>query len=274
MRKKVLICLLVLGLCVGTASAQFGFGGIVYDPTNYHNALLRYFQLQQQLIQLRNSYAQLVSQYNLALQMAKNLQNMPARYRAQFSQWRSVTAADNYANTSAWINGANSGQPQAVLMGYRQATTQLGTYDPNALSGMTADELARVKSQYASVELADGANTAALVTIGSIRGNAQTLETQINNLEQDSLSSDSGLNSEVQVLNKINAANVLTLRSIQDSNKLLASLLEQQTVAAKQQREMTTNAINADIGRRASLAGNLSQVTGTLTTSLQNFRMP
>jgi len=66
----------------------------------------------------------------------------------------------------------------------------------------------------------------------------------------------------------------LTLRSIQDSNKLLASLLEQQTVVAKQQREMTTNAINADISRRASLAGNLSQVTGTLTTSLENFRMP
>ena len=273
MKKKVLICLLVLGLSVGTASAQFGFGGIVYDPTNYHNALLRYFQLQQQLIQLRNSYAQLVSQYNLALEMAKNLQNMPARYRAQFSPWRNVTAADNYLNTSAWINGANSGQPQAVLMGYRQATTQLGTYDPTALSGMTADELARVKSQYASVELADGVNTNALLTIGSIRGNAQTLETKINNLEQDSLSGDSGMNSEVQVLNKINAANVLTLRSIQDSNKLLASLLEQQTVAAKQQREMTTNAINADISRRASLAGNLSQVTGTLTTSLQNFRM-
>jgi hypothetical protein len=139
---------------------------------------------------------------------------------------------------------------------------------------MTGDELARVKSQYASVELADGVNTNALLTIGSIRGNAQTLETQINNLEQDSLSGDSGLNSEVQVLNKINAANVLTLRSIQDSNKLLASLLEQQTVVVKQQREMTTNAINADISRRASLAGNLSQVTGTLTTSLQNFRMP
>src|SRR5713101_3395342 len=274
MRKKVLICLLVLGLCVGTASAQFGFGGIVYDPTNDSNALLRYFQLQQQLIQLRNSYAQLVSQYQLAVQMAKNLQNMPARYRAQFSQWRNVTALNSYGNTSGWINGANSGQAQTVLAGYRQSTTQLGAYDPNALSGMTGDELARVKSQYASVELADGVNTNALLTIGSIRGNAQTLETQINNLEQDSLSGASGLNSEVQVLNKINAANVLTLRSVQDSNKPLASLLAQQTVVAKQQREMTTNAINADISRRASLAGNLSQVTGTLTTSLQNFRMP
>ena len=132
----------------------------------------------------------------------------------------------------------------------------------------------RVKSQYASVELADGINTTALAAIGSIRANTQTLENQLNNLEQDSLSGDPNLNTEVSVLNKINATNVLTLRSIQDSNKLLASLLEQQTVAAKQQREMTTNAINADISRRASLLGNMNQVTGTLTDSLQNFRMP
>ena len=48
MKRKILICLLVLGLGVGTATAQFG-SGIVYDPTNYHNALLRYYQLQQHL---------------------------------------------------------------------------------------------------------------------------------------------------------------------------------------------------------------------------------
>ena len=82
------------------------------------------------------------------------------------------------------------------------------------------------------------------------------------------------LNSEVSVLNKINAANVLTLRTLQDSNKLLVSLLEQNVVAAKQQREATANSINADISRRANLAGNLAQVTNTLTNSLQNFRMP
>ena len=274
MRKKILICLLLTVLCVGTASAQFGFGGIVYDPTNYANAVLRYHQLLQQLIQLKQTYQQILNQYNLALQMSRNLQNMPARYRAQFSQWRNLTALDNYGNTAAWVNGANSGQAQTVLAGYQQATTQLGPYDPNALSGMTADELARVKSQYASVELADGINTTALAAIGSIRANTQTLENQLNNLEQDSLSGDPNLNTEVSVLNKINATNVLTLRSIQDSNKLLASLLEQQTVAAKQQREMTTNAINADISRRASLLGNMNQVTGTLTDSLQNFRMP
>jgi hypothetical protein len=139
---------------------------------------------------------------------------------------------------------------------------------------MDASQLERVESQYASVELVDGANVNAMAAIGSIRGGAQNIQTQIGNLEQDSFSSDSGLNGEVSVLNKINAAGVLTLRTLQDSNKLLASLLEQQTIVAKQQRDATTNSINADISRHASLAGNMSQVTSTITDSLENFRMP
>jgi len=115
---------------------------------------------------------------------------------------------------------------------------------------MDASQLERVQSQYASVQLVDGANVNAMATIGSLRGSAQNIQTQIGNLEQDSFSNDSGLNSEVSVLNKINAAGVLTLRTLQDSNKLLASLLEQQTIVAKQQRDATTNAINADISGR------------------------
>ena len=273
MKRKALALMLVMGLCVGTASAQFGFG-IVYDPTNYANALLRYAELQQQLVQLKNSYTQLITQYNLALQMSRNLQNMSGRYQAQFSQWRNTLAGNTYQNTGTWVTGINSGLFPTVTTGYQQATTQLLQYSPAHISGMTDDEQARVKSQYASVELADGANTTAMAAIGSIRGNAQNVQTQIANLEQDSLSADPNLNTEVSVLNKINAAGVLTLRTLQDSNKLLASLLEQQTIIAKQQREATTNAINTDISRRANLAGNMAQVNGTLTESLQNFRMP
>jgi len=268
MKRKIPFLLLVLLSTAATAFAQFG---IVYDPTNYANALLRYAQLQQQLVQLKNSYAELVSAYKLAVQMAKNLENMPARYRAQFSLWENAIAQDTYGNTSVWIRGIDTGN---VASGYQQATTELLPYNPAALSEMAPDEQARVKSQYASVELADGANTLAIETIGSIRGNAQNIQTQIGHLEQDSLSNDPNLNTEVSVLNKINAAGVLTLRTLQDSNKLLASLLEEQTILAKQQREVTANTINADIAREASLAGNMNQVTGTLTHSLQDFRMP
>src|SRR4051812_21446216 len=128
MKKRILIVLLVVVLCVGSASAQFG--GVVYDPTNYHNALLRYFQLQQQLLQLKNSYTQLVTQYNLALRMAQNLRNMPARYRAQFSQWRNTAAANTYGNTATWLTGINTGQ---LNTGYQQATTQLLPYSQDQL---------------------------------------------------------------------------------------------------------------------------------------------
>src|SRR6202790_2737827 len=136
MKRKALALLLIIGLCVGTASAQFGFG-IVYDPTNYANAVLRYSQLVQQLNQLRQTYTQIVQQYNLAVQMARNLQNMPARYQAQFSQWRNTLAGNTYQNTGTWVNGINSGLFPTVTTGYQQATTQLLQYSPDHISSMT-----------------------------------------------------------------------------------------------------------------------------------------
>src|SRR5271170_4862127 len=272
MKKKIPAVLLVLILCVGTASAQFG-SGIVYDPTNYQNAILRYQQLQQQLLQLQKSYAQITNQLNLAMRMAQFVKNMPARYRALFSQWRNVTSLNTFGNTVSWINGINTGVLPNINTGYLKATNPLSQYSPYELSGMDPSELGRVQSQYASIELSDGASMNAMATIGAIRGSADNVQTQIGNLEDDSFSGDSNLNSEVSVLNKINAAGVLTLHTVQDSNKLLASLLEQQTIIAKQQRDATASAINTDIGRQESMAGNMAQVTGTITDSLQNCRM-
>jgi hypothetical protein len=273
MKRTILLCLLVLGLGVGTATAQFG-SGIVFDPTNYQNALLRYYQLQQHLLELQKSYAKITGQLNLALQMAQFIKNMPARYKALFSEWRNVTSLNTFGNTVSWINGINTGVLPSINTGYLKASNPLSQYDPYELSGMDPLELGRVQSQYASIELADGANINAMATIGAIRGSAGNVQTQIGNLEDDSFSSDSGLNSEISVLNKINAAGVLTLHTVQDSNKLLASLLEQQTILAKQQRDSTASAINLDIDRQASMGANMAQVTGTITDSLENFRMP
>ena len=36
---------------------------------------------------------------------------------------------------------------------------------------------------------------------------------------------------------------------------------------------MTADSIDTDITRQATLAGNMNQLTGTLTNSLQNFRL-
>src|SRR5437762_11109436 len=143
MKRKVLVFLLVMSLAVGNASAQLG-SGIVYDPTNYHNALLRYYQLQQHLLQLQKSYAKITSQLNLARQMATFIRNMPSRYRAVFSQWRNVTSLNTFGNTASWISGINSGLLPTINSGYHKSTTQLLPYNPDHLSGMDPFELDRV----------------------------------------------------------------------------------------------------------------------------------
>ena len=215
-----------------------------------------------------------LAHYNLALQMAQFIQNMPARYRATFSQWRNVTSLNTFGNTGSWISGINSGLLPTINTGYQQATTPLLPYGSAQL---WRHDPGRAQPRPVPIRLRRTRGRSERQRNGHHRldpGDSQDIQTQIDNLEQDSFSSDPNLNTEVSVLNKINAANVLTLRTLQDSNKLLVSLLEEQTIIAKQQREATTNTINADIDRRANLAGNMTQVTGTLTSSLQSFQMP
>jgi hypothetical protein len=274
MKKAIVIAALLLFLSPKVGRAQFGFS-VVYDPTNYSNAVLRYYHLRLQLAQLEQTYQQVTNQYNLAVQMAKNIQDMPARYRASFSEWRPLTTVpDVYQNTGDWVNGANSGQLSTVLNGYKKTVDQLDRYSSNSLAAMDPQERARATARYATVELADGANTNSLVTIGSLRANAQQIQQQIANLEQDSFSNRPQLNSEVSVLNKINAANVLTLRTLQDANNLRLAELEEQVLHSKRVRDNMATAINTDVYQRENMVPQVSRVTDGLGSSLANYRLP
>src|ERR1700724_2143600 len=196
MRRKALFLFLALSLCVVTASAQFG-SGIVYDPTNYHNALLRYYQLQQHLVELQKNVAKVTSHLNLALQMAQYIHNMPGRYRAVFSQWRTFTSGDLYGNTTRWVSAVNGAGAQTVSPAYQQAIVPLLAYNQAVLTAMNPADALHLKSVAASLQLTDGANVSALTTVGNVRANAQNAQQQMANIEQDSLSTDAGLHTEM-----------------------------------------------------------------------------
>jgi len=275
MKKLLLIAVMASALAVAppAAHAQFGLG-VVYDPTNYANALLRYSQLVQQLNQLRATYDQVLNQYNLALQMSRNIPNMATRYAATWTPWRYANAQDAYGNTSTWINGMNSGTLSTVLNGYQKATNTFIKYTPELLSAMPPDEVQRVQSAAATVQLVDGAAQSAMQMIGNIRAHALNTTNTINNILNDSLSNNPNLNSEFAVLNKVNATSVLSLQNAQDTNKLLVALLEQQTILAKQARDLATNITNADISRRQNSADFGQQLTSGLGQTLNTYRLP
>jgi hypothetical protein len=273
-KKCAAILILIALLLVPAASeAQLG-GGIVYDPTNYHNALLRYYQLQQHLVQLQKNVAKVTSHLNLALQMAQYVHNMPARYRAVFSQWRSFTSGDLYGNTTRWVAAVNGAGPQSISPAYQQAIVPFLAYNQAVLSAINPADALHLKSVAASLQLTDGANVSALTTVGNVRANAQAVQRQIANLEQDSLSGDAALNSEVSVLNKINASNVLTLRTLQDANNLRVAALEQQVLQAKQQRDTDAANLNFVIQMRQQATQNLGPFNSNLTQSLSSYRLP
>jgi len=183
--KKIIAITVVVVVLVMPALSNAQFGGVVYDPTNYANALLRYNQLVQQLSQLRQTYQQVLNQYNVALQMSQNLTNMPARYRATFTQWRTFTANDLYGNTNAWVSAANGSGAQTAAPAYQQATIPLLSYSQTDLNAINPADAENLKSAYPSLELAEGANVSALTTVGNVRADAVTVQQQISNLEQD-----------------------------------------------------------------------------------------
>jgi hypothetical protein len=267
------LLLAVLFLVPIASEAQLG-SSVVYDPMNYQNALLRYGQLQQHLLELQKTVAKVTSQLNLALQMAQYVHNMPARYRAVFSQWRSFTSGDLYGNTSRWVSAVNGAGPQSISPAYQQAIVPFLAYNQMALSAINPADALHLRSAAASLQLTDGANISALTTVGNIRANAQTVQQQIANLEQDSLSPDASLNTEVSVLNKINASSVLTLRTLQDANNLRVAALEQQVLQAKQQRDMDAANLNYVTQIRQQATQNLAPFNTNLTQSLSNYRLP
>ena len=260
MKRSLIFAL--LALTVTPAFAQFGMG-VVYDPTNYKNAVLRYLQLQKQLQQLQHTFNLTMQQYQFMQSQARQVQNMVARYRAIPSQWSNLTAGDALGNTSRWLNGINTGNVGAARQGYKQVTTSLGS--PAGVN--TYDSLKRA---YGLEQLSDGSTINGMTTIGQLRKNALQLELHIKQLEDDSLSPSADMNTQIAVLNKINAANVLLVRTMQDTNKLLASLLEQQLVTTQRNRSSSVGSINTELYRQQ----HFSEVMSFTHSVPTQFRTP
>ena len=268
-RRLVVVLALALASAVPVSAQLFG---VVFDPTNYANALLRYAQLQQQYAQLVTTYQQIRTQYLLLQQQAQLLPvNMTARYRSLASPWLPFTAPAAYGTTSSWIQTANNGQGAAAA--YARATQRLQVY-AGALARLSADEAARVRTRYDRVQLADGSVTHGLEVLGVLRGHQESMETTVRNLEDDAYANDAGRNTQIAVLNKINATAVTSARLAKDANNVLVSVLEQQLLDATDRREAAAQGINAHIAFLNEAGPLLARTTAQTTTALTTFRIP
>jgi hypothetical protein len=273
MKKRILVAVLFACLLFGAtmAKAQFGFGITVFDPSVYAEAITEVSKLIQQYNQLVQTYQMITNQYNQMLWMAKVLPGSLAQFRAIPTPWFLSSATNTFGTTGGWISAINTGAN--VPGGYQNATVPLLTYG-GALGNVPANQLSRLQKHYTTVELTDSANQDGMETVGTLRLNAPQVEAAIQNLEGATLNSDPNYNTEIAVLNKINAASIIALRNSQDTNKLLTALAEQQFIESKRQRDSEAQAVNNHIAFMANEQSYLSSQKANASAAMMAFRIP
>ncbi|MFN8579402.1 MAG: hypothetical protein U0163_00285 [Gemmatimonadaceae bacterium] len=267
-RAALVAGMLILGITI-PASAQF----VVYDPVNYGNALLRYYELQAQLTQLISTYLQIRTQYQLLFKQSQRLPfQLASRYLSVRTPWRPLTGTSTYGTTNPWLAAANTGLD--ALGAIRGATETLTAYPNIAMNTLPLDQRARLREFHDRTELQDGVASTALEAIGRLRSHELSVENTLKNLETDTYSDDADVHTQVAVLNKINAADVAGARIAKDTNYLLVSLLEQQVLDATERREAAVQGLNAHAAFLSQARPLLAASTADTTRALSSFRIP
>ena len=272
MTKKLAALALLIVLAATAAFAQVPFlGGLpVFDATNFGNAIKRHLEMVKQYEQLVLTYEQLILEYEHFLWMAKQLPGLP-RHALSYTPWRYSSSTDVYGTSGGWTQAINTGA--GVIPGYRRATEPLRTFGA-ALSNIPANQIERVKTDYATVELADAANLHGIEVLGLQRAKAKANEREVLELEAATLSTDEEMNTQIAVLNKINAAGMMAIRASQDTNQLLVAVLEHQIAESKRRRDAEAAQITDTIefqhrARPVAVRG----ISGTASI-LQSYRLP
>ena len=95
--RTLVVCLVMLLVASQPVKAILGIGDIVFDPSNYEEAIQQLLQMEMQYEQLVKHYLVLKNQYDHMRRMEQQVPvNMGARYRARITPWRSSSASDAY----------------------------------------------------------------------------------------------------------------------------------------------------------------------------------
>jgi hypothetical protein len=214
------------------------------------------------------TYNQIVQQYNLYHQMMVAPQMLYGRFLSpQTDLMMTQQIANHYGNGSGsqWVNSSNTGTAAAASIQLASLPPLTATI-PAASIGTFAGQQ-QLAAQGATVDLGDSVAATELQTIGTIKANQTARQADITALENATNTADSSQETEMAVLQRINRALLLQLRTMQDANQINVNAALQQMVVQKQQQDAMKstfrdsagyqNYYNANVATTSSGAANL-----------------
>ncbi len=250
---------LMLGVCLLSlpAHAQFG-SGIVFDPTQSTHAIQQIREAQQLYTTAAQTRDQIVQSYNLARQMANLPQMLYTQLTTPWTNWRNVSAANTYGNTTPWVNTVNTGL--GAVQAYEKAVLNAPRYAN--LNNLDTRSQQIVSSVGATADLSDGIAMSNLATLGQIRANSEARWRDLEQLQSATYSSDPSQHTEMATLQRINAATLMQLRAQEEANQIAAAAALQQMILQK----MQTDALKQSLQDAATYGQNYRSTMQPLTT--------
>jgi len=226
-RRVGLAVVLALVLSVSARlTAQF----VVYDPTNYAEAVAE--------------FEQLLQQYQFLLAQAKRVPvDIETRYHGYSLDW-TFHDPSGVLFAQPLVSALNEGDTSGTA--YRTLSDPLDI-PPDAWGSMPLDMRRRLTDSYSTIELQDSANRLAIDQTGLARSEGPLMLQNIRNVEHDIDNPGDDFHSQTALLEKINAAAAMQLRVGEQTNQFLLSTLEQQVIDAKRKRDAEARLMNATI---------------------------
>ena len=219
--------IVMIALLSTAVRAQF----VVYDPTNYFQALTR--------------YAQLLEQYRFWIAQARRLPlNLAVRYRLQPIRWSTYGDSRSTPYAEALLSALNIGDPNGGL--YDISVDRLATLD-DLMAFVPLDLRPRLRLLYGSLQFDDRVAKAAINQIGVTRTNGPFALNTIQNMEDDAVASPDEFHTQIALLDKINGAAVLALRLNETASQLQLHILEQLLVQNKRARDADAEMMDAHL---------------------------
>jgi hypothetical protein len=218
------------------APAQFG--GIVSDPIREGHSWQQLLNDIQKLQKLDHQIQTLDAEFN-QIQASARYFSAKSAWRGSGNQIVRNWAPNSYGATPLWNTAVlfGPGAPQAwqnVVVSMQRNRYMIGM----------APGTNREYAYAATVDTFDGAGPTAVQTLGNARTQQTQMAAAIAQLQASALDGSDGTNSEVQQLNLLTAGSVQGLQMQQTTNDVMTSLLEQQTIANKIQRDSLADHLN------------------------------
>jgi hypothetical protein len=231
MRTVAMVLLLVLSVA-RSAAAQV----VVVDPGNLVQAILIADRTLREYQAVRAKYETLV-------RMARGLRDLNG-YRVPTIP---IVSHDTqrWDFGRPWLQGLNSGD--AAGAAYLAVARRLER--PGAtLATLPSSARQAIERTYATIEISDSTAQMGGHQVALMRGYSGRLQTAIDALDRDVLSTLTGYHEATAILDKIAGAQLIARRGDMATNQLLSHVLEQQLARAKRLRDADAAAMNMRLG--------------------------